>query len=176
MAISRSSERCNCPLDAYSLVCELLLELSSHVILVPLGVVKVTREFGERKAAGLELLEGEIVKIVVIRLESDLTVLLEQDLVLLEECPVCKPSLGLVPSGPGIAEIDIDPVDLILGKIIVQELGIGIYEEEIWDLLCMCLLYGGEYYGRVPFESYIEYVRVLLRSLGAELALTAAEF
>ena len=49
-------------------------------------------------SAGYVTKKGEIVKIVVVRLETDLAVLLKEDLVLLKESSVCKSSLGLVPS------------------------------------------------------------------------------
>ena len=120
------SKSCHYPLYAYALIGKLLLEFSPHVILIPLGVMKVTRLLGELKAAKFEFLEGEIEERVVVGLKGDEASAADHLLVLLQVQMMGEPSVGVAVLGPGVAEIDVDPVYLIFGKIVIEELSIRI--------------------------------------------------
>ena len=72
------------------------------------------------QVAGGELLQREGEEFFIVGLEVDFAAQLQRPAVLVEEAPVGQTALGVLAPGPGVAEVDIEQVDLIVGKYVLM--------------------------------------------------------
>ena len=165
----------NAALDGNAFVSEFLLKLGPDVYLVKFTVVKIVGYVIDFHAAGPEFPDGEIEELGVVRLERKEGTGPGESLVFIDECPVGKPSLGFVLAGPGVAEVDEDPVDLTLSKEFFDDAYVLLDEEDVLKFSLSRLLDRCEDYGRLALESNIEHIRVGFGLLGRKLALAAAQ-
>ena len=137
--------------------------------------MEVPGDLGQLKAEQRQLLHGEGEEVLIVRLEVDLPAHLQHLAVQPQEVAVGQPPLGVAVAGPGIAEIDIDPVRLSRGKEQGQLVSIGVDEEHVGEPLGRTPLHGHDHGIRHPLHSDEQHVRLRRRCAGGEAAFAAAQ-
>ena len=107
--------------DEYALVGEHLL-VFGHDVVCDFASVQVVGLVGDFKTAFLKVLEAVLEKFIVVGLETNLKAILEEGFVDLELCGVGKSSFVVLATGPGIAEVYVEPSDVILRRDDLEEL------------------------------------------------------
>ena len=96
--------------------------------------MEVADHFTERIARVGKLQQGEFKEGLIVRLELDLSAQLQHLPVPLQKAPVGQPALGLALGRPGIAEVDINRIHLVLGKVVRQQRGVAHHKKHIAGL------------------------------------------
>ena len=94
--------------------------------------------------------------------------------VLLEEIAVGQPPLFLVALGPGIAEVQVDPVHLAGGKHLRQQGGVGIDKADVLQPGVPGPLHGYHHGVGHLLHGDQQHVRLCRRCTGGEATLSAA--
>ncbi|CAN3998107.1 Phosphatidate cytidylyltransferase, partial [Dysosmobacter welbionis] len=137
--------------------------------------MEVPGDLGQLKAEQRQLLHGEGEEVLIVRLEVDLPAHLQHLAVQPQEVAVGQAALGVAVAGPGIAEVDIDPVCLSRGKEQGQLVSIGVDEEHVGEPLGRAPLHGHDHGVRHPLHGDEQHVRLRRRCAGGEAALAAAQ-
>ena len=138
-------------------------------------LVEVPRDLGEGEAVAGDLLHGELEEGLVVGLEVDLAAGGEHLAVALQEVPVGQAAAGVAPVGPGIAEVDVDPVHLAGGKEEGQLVGVGVQEEDVMEPGVPAALHGHHHGVRHHLDGDEQHVRLRRGGAGGEAALAAAQ-
>ena len=137
--------------------------------------VKVIRHLAQFKAELGDLLLGESEEGGVVTLEVNLAALAQHLPVKLEEVAVGQTALGLIALGPGIAEVDVDAIDLAGGEEKGQLIGVGIHEEDVAQPRVAAALHSHHHGIGYHFDGEEQHVRFGGSGFGSEAALAAAE-
>ena len=89
--------------------------------------MEIPGDLGQLKAKLGQLLHGELEQGLVVSLEVDLTAHFQHLTVQLQEVAVSQAALGMALAGPGIAEVDVDPVHLTGGEELGELVGVGVH-------------------------------------------------
>lgn len=81
--------------------------------------VKVSGHLRKLEAHFGKLEQGPLKQVMIVGLEMDLPLLSQHLTVAKQEVGMGQPALGIPGTGPGIAEIDIDPVHFTGGKVLL---------------------------------------------------------
>ena len=128
-------------LDRDALLGILRFKLGPDIVRVPLAVVQIARHARRLPAGRLHLLERKVIERIVIRLKVDLPARHHHLAVHVQKCAVRQAALRLILSGPRIAEIDEDPVDLALAEKLEKSLRVAPDKEQILQALALRLLH-----------------------------------
>ena len=137
--------------------------------------VEVPRHLREREAEQGQLLHGEGEQVLVVGLEVDLAPHFQHLAVQPQEVAVGQAALGVAAAGPGVAEVDVDPVRLAGGEEEGQLVGVGVDEIHIGEPGGHAPLHGHDHGVRHPFHGDEQHVRLRRRRPGGEAALAAAQ-
>ena len=95
--------------------------------------------------------------------------------VALEEVYVGQPPLGVAVGGPGVAKVDIDEVHFAAPEVVGQPGRVPVHKKDVGQPQLHHPLHGDHHGVGHPLHRNKEDVRVLLRRLGGEAALAAAQ-
>ena len=101
--------------------------------------MEVPGDLGQLKAEQRQLLHGEGEEVLIVRLEVDLPAHLQHLAVQPQEVAVGQAALGVAVAGPGIAEVDIDPVCLSFFKHLTDPGRVHTHKPEIGRRLLQCV-------------------------------------
>ena len=137
--------------------------------------VEVPGDLVEGESRLGKLLQRELKQGVVVRLEVDLAVLRQHLAVEGQEIPMGQAALGLPLGGPGVAEVDEDPVHLSRGEELRQAGCVPHQEEHVAKLRLHGPLHGHHLGVGHLLHGDEQHLRVLPGSLHGEAALSAAQ-
>ena len=137
--------------------------------------VEVPGHLREFEAELGDLLHRELEQGLVVGLEVDLAAFLQNLPVELQKVPVGQAAFGVALAGPGIAEVDVDPVHFAGGEEVGQLVGVGVHEEHIVQPLPDTPLHGHHHGVRHHFHGDEEHIRLCRRGPCGKAALSAAQ-
>ena len=137
--------------------------------------MEVVGHLAELVARLRELQNGEVEEGAVVGLEVNLAAHFQCPAVGRQEATVGQTALGLPLGGPGVAEVDVDEIHLVLGEVVGDQGGVAHHEEDVLQLQSHGPLHGDDHGVGDLLNGDEEDVRVLLGGLHGEAALAAAQ-
>ena len=159
--------------DGHPLAVELLLVVG-HDPADPPGV-EVSGHLlqGEVRLGKLE--EGPLEEIPVVRLEVDLPPVSEHPPVPLQKVRMGQPPPGVAVGGPGITEVDVDPLHLVGGEVVPEIGHVGVQKPHVLQAHGLGPLHGDDHGVGHPLHRHKKRLRRRRRRLAGEAPLAAAQ-
>ena len=137
--------------------------------------MEIPGDLGQLEAEQGQFFDGEGEQVLVVRLEVDLAAHLQHLPVQPQEVAVGQAALGVAVAGPGVAEVDVDPVHLAGGEEQGQLVGVGVDEIDVGEPLGHAPLHGHDHGVRHPLHGDEQHIRLRRGGPGSEAALAAAQ-